>query len=150
MALENLISISFTDEETQQAGTGIDALKSLFEGKCVTLTPEQRKTYGRLGDRNANWVKKVIDYTDNQPNFNPAFLNKGEMDKDYLALSALMPLFNRIDAVHDMMDDTLLVIGNDLYMAALVYYRNIKMLAHENVPGAKAIYDDLSSQFPGR
>jgi hypothetical protein len=149
MALENLISISFTDEELQQADEHIAALKSLFEGKCVTLTPNQRKEYGRLGDGNANWVLKTVNYSTDQPSFNPIFLDKAEFDKDNAAHTALTPRFNQMEAVHNMIDDTLLVLGFDLYQSALSYYKNIKMLSEKNVPGAKAIYDDLSAQFPG-
>jgi hypothetical protein len=149
MALENLISISFSDDELQQADEHLAALKSLFEGKCVTLTPEQRKEYGRLGNGNANWVQKTVNYSTDQPSFTPVFLNKAEFDKDNTAHTVLTPRFNQLEAIHNMVDDTLLILGFDLYQSALSYYKNIKMLAEKNMPGAKAIYDDLSAQFPG-
>jgi|APHig6443717817_1056837.scaffolds.fasta_scaffold24769_2 hypothetical protein len=149
MALENLISISFTEEELQQIDSHLTALEGLLKGKCITLTPEQRKEYGRLGNRNANWVLKTVDYSTNQPTFNPVFLDKAEFDKDNAAHTALTPRFNQMEAVHNLIDDTLLILGFDLYQSALSYYKNIKMLAEKNVPGAKAIYDDLSAQFPG-
>lgn len=149
MALENLISISFTNEELQQVDEHLAAIKSLLEGKCVTLTPEQRKEYGRLGNGNANWVLKTVNYSTGQPSFNPVFLDKAEFDKDNAAHTALAPRYNQVEAIHNMIDDTLLILGFDLYQSALSYYKNIKMLAEKNVPGAKAIYDDLSAQFPG-
>jgi hypothetical protein len=150
MALENLISISFTNEELQQADTHLAALKSLFEGKCITLTPEQRQEYGRLGNRNANWVNKVVDYNANQPRFSPDYLDKIELDKDFVAYQQLDPRFKQLVGIRDMMDDTLLILGFDLFQSAHMYYKHIRLLAQQNVPGAKAIYDDLSAQFPGR
>jgi hypothetical protein len=40
-------------------------------------------------------------------------------------------------------------VGNDLYNNSLSYYRNLKLLARQNVPGAKPIFDELSLHFPG-
>ena len=34
--------------------------------------------------------------------------------------------------------------------AALAFYNAVKLAAANNVPGAQAIYDDLSALFPGR
>jgi hypothetical protein len=150
MALENLISISFTDEELQQIDSHLTALESLLKGKCINLTPDQRKEYGRLGNRTENWVKKVVDYTTEQPSLSPVYLDKAELDKDYIARQALMPRFNKLSALNDMVDDTLSLIGSDLYINSLAYYKNLKLLAEKNVSGAKTVYDDLSTQFPGR
>lgn len=150
MALENLISVSFTDEEMQQVEEHMTAIKGLLEGKCITLTPKQRKQYGRLGNRTENWVKKVVDYTGSQPALSPAFLDKAEMDKDYTARQTLLPRLNKLKSVYNMVDDTLLLIGYDLYSSSRAYYKNVRILAEQNVAGAKAVYDDLSDQFSGR
>lgn len=50
----------------------------------------------------------------------------------------------------NQLDDTLLVLGSDIYDSCVAYYRNVKLLAQQNVPGAKAVYDDLSDQFATR
>src|SRR5574344_1382851 len=150
MALENLISISFTEEELQQIDSHLTALEGLLKGKCITLTPEQRKEYGRLGDKTENWVKKVVDYTTSQPDLTPAFINKVELDIDYDARQDLMPRLNRLNAINDMVDDTALLIGFDLYQTSRSYYKNAKLLADQNVSGAKSVFDNLSAQFPGR
>jgi hypothetical protein len=150
MALENLISISFTEEELQQIDSHLTALEGLLKGKCVTLTTEQRKEYGRLGDKTENWVKKVVDYTTAQPELNPKSINKAELDKDYKARTDLMPRLNKLTVAWDLLDDTLLLLGFDLYQSARKYYSYIRYETDNNTDGAKSIYDDLSAQFPGR
>jgi hypothetical protein len=49
-----------------------------------------------------------------------------------------------------MVDDTALLIGFDLYQTSRSYYKNVKLLADQNVSGAKSVFDNLSAQFPGR
>lgn len=46
-----------------------------------------------------------------------------------------------------MDNDTIMMAGSEAYIAALMYYNSIKRVAAENVPGAKAIYDDLKVRF---
>ncbi|MFV0378515.1 MAG: hypothetical protein ACK5JD_14570 [Mangrovibacterium sp.] len=49
-----------------------------------------------------------------------------------------------------MLNDTLLVLGTDVYYSGIAYYRNIWLLAQQNVKAAKTVYEDLSAQFPDR
>lgn len=84
----------------------------------------------------------------NQPDFTPTFVNAEETQADFDAREALKPLFNQLNSLKNMIDDTILVLGSDLYQANLSYYQNVKLLASRDVNGAKAIYNDLAAQFP--
>ncbi|WP_430971779.1 hypothetical protein [Sunxiuqinia rutila] len=150
MASENLVSVTFTDEERAQLGEHLAAIESILHSKCISLTPEERQEYARLGNKSENWSRKVIDYMNQQPNLTPAFIDLDETMNDYEARRALQPIAARGEAVMDMLNDTMMLLGSDLYHSCIAYYRNIRLLARQNVNGAKAIYEDLSAQFPGR
>ena len=150
MAIDNLISVTFSAEELQQLDEHLTALESLLAAKCISLTPEQRRDFGRIGNRSENWTRKVMDYIQNQPALVPAFLDVAETQRDFEARRAIQPRVARLEAISDMLGDTHLLLGTDLYQSSVAYYRNIKLLAGQNVNGAKAIYEDLSAQFPGR
>jgi len=45
------------------------------------------------------------------------------------------------------LDDTITVAGSEAYIAALAFYKSVKVAATMNVPGAQEIYDDLSKRF---
>ncbi|GHU43561.1 hypothetical protein FACS1894190_14190 [Spirochaetia bacterium] len=38
--------------------------------------------------------------------------------------------------------------GSKAYQAALVFYSSVKVAAAQDVPGAKAVYDELKTRFP--
>jgi hypothetical protein len=40
--------------------------------------------------------------------------------------------------------------GSEGYQAALVFYKSVKMAAAQDVPGAKAVYEELKTRFPQR
>lgn len=148
MANSNLISVSFTAEEIQAAKEFLSSFRQQLADKCISLTPEERREFGRIGNKTENWSRNVIQYMNEQPGFNPSFIDVEEAKRDFEARENLKPLLKELESLKDMLDDTILILGSDLYQAKLSYYQNVKLLAAQNVNGAKAIYDDLSAQFP--
>ncbi len=47
----------------------------------------------------------------------------------------------------DSLDDTMMVAGSEAYYAALYYYSNVQQSANVNIPGAKAIHEELKKRF---
>ena len=62
MALDNLLSVSFTSEELTKITTAIEQINTVLSGKVVNLTPEERKQYGSIADRNKLLVDKAKFY----------------------------------------------------------------------------------------
>lgn len=54
MALDNLITVEFTEEELATINEAIDNINTVLEGKAVNLTPDERRQYGSIADRNKN------------------------------------------------------------------------------------------------
>ena len=150
MALENLISISFTAEELTAIDTALASIEKIIKTKCVSLTPEQRTEYSRLGNRTENWSRKTIDYMSLKPALVPAFVDLPETLRDSTARNNLSLRFKRVEAIYESMDDTLKVLGADVYNSCIAFYRNVKLMAQQNVQGAETVYSDLSAQFPGK
>jgi hypothetical protein len=42
-----------------------------------------------------------------------------------------------------------MVSGSEAYQASLIFYNSAKMAARQDIPGAKAVYDELRKRFPG-
>jgi len=150
MAIGNSISVVFTEEQLEELDGHLAAIEQLLHSKCISLTPEERRKHGRLGNKNENWSRKVLGYMNSQPDLTPTFIDYHETVADFETRRSLQPREARCTAIMDMLDDTGLLLGSDIYQTCLAYYRNIRLLARQNVLGAKAVYDDLSAQFPGR
>lgn len=148
MSKENLVSVVFTTEEVEQAKTNIDALLALLGPKCISLTPEERQDYGRIGEKTENFSRKVVQYMIEQPEFTPNFIDGEETKADFDAREILKSLLKQLTTLRNMADDTALLLGFDLYQSELGYYQNLSMLNGRGVNGAKAIYEDLKARFP--
>ena len=62
MALENLISVSFTEEELTQLDQHLAGIKTILSGKTINLTAEKRRQYGRIANQNKLIVDKAKSY----------------------------------------------------------------------------------------
>jgi hypothetical protein len=150
MPLDNQISIAFSDEEEKQLSEHFNAIKAILMSKCVSLNAEQRQEFSKLGNKTESWARKAMAYMHTQPGFNPNYIDVPETDKDMTARETLKPFAQAAETINNLVDDTMMLLGADIYNACNSYYRHIRLLAKENEPGAKAIYDDLATQFPGR
>jgi hypothetical protein len=150
MALENLISVEFTPAETAQINAALDTIKGIIINKVINLTPDERRHYARVSNEMANWIVKVLGYMNQRPDLIPSYIDFVEFQKDVNARQAITPLFNKVTEIHEMFDDTNLLLGTDVYHTAIAFYRNVKIASQQNVPGSTNIYQDMQAQFPGR
>jgi hypothetical protein len=51
--------------------------------------------------------------------------------------------------LEEAIEDTVMTAGSEAYHAAFAFYHNIQAAAKDDVPGAKAIFADLKTRFPG-
>ena len=59
----------------------------------------------------------------------------------------LWALINSIRQLEHNLSDTEMAAGSEAYQASLGFYNFVKLLAQQNVPGAKTVYQDLRTRF---
>ncbi len=143
----NLISISFTNEELNQLDEAIQKIEQIISGKTSNLSKEERQQFGRIAEQNKLFVNKAKDYMEDYPQHVPAFLDKAEFDRDYEARKVIEGRLRRLEGITEQLSDTKILLDNDNYNNALTFYRNIRFLSKENIPGTTSIVSDLSQFF---
>lgn len=149
MALENLISVQFTDAELKDMDTAFTTIEGILLGKVVNLSAKQRQTHGRVKYEMEVWVNKAVGYADNNPTLLPSYVDKAELTADFKTHSQLNPRIDRLETILQGMLDTNLLLGTDLYNNLIAFYRSLREASKSNAPGASSIYKDLKQQFPG-
>lgn len=147
MALDNLISLSFSIEELAAIDQALQAIQTALLGKTINLTPEQRQQYGRIAEQNKLFVNKAKSYMEQYAQYVPGFLDKAEFDRDYTAREQIEQRLQRLDSLNEQLSDTKVLLDHDNYHNAISFYRNIRFLSEENVPGTNVIYEDLKQFF---
>ncbi len=149
MALDNLISVEFTEEELAQISAAIAQLNTVLVGKAVNLTPAERRQYGSIADRNKILVDKAKFYMDKAPDTLPRTIDKAEFDRDYLVRSQLEAPLRELSMVVEKIRDTKTLLDFDNFQATIAYYRYVKYLSEQNEPGTTTIYQDLRQHYSG-
>ena len=147
--MQNLYTAAIPAADLEKALGFFQQGAALLRSYLKALTPEQRQTMLKMGDKTVAFVRKTRDYARTNPSFVPAFVDLQEFEQDADALIGLAPLQQLLEALALDTDSTMMLAGSDAYATALTLYNNIKFLAKNNQPGAQSAYDDLSQRFPG-
>jgi hypothetical protein len=83
------------------------------------------------------------------PNLVPPFVDPAEVTKDRNLRLALADILRETRKLCEKLDDTLLLVGSEIWMADLSFYQTVRQAARRDVPGADTIYDELKQRFPG-
>ncbi len=150
MALDNLISIQITEADVVQIKTGIDMINTALKDKVINLTPDERRQYGSIADRNKSLVDKCKDYMSRAPETMPTIIDKAEFEADYKARYQLESPIRDLNMVLEKLQDTKTLLDHDNFNASIAYYRYIKFLAQQNEPGTTSIHQDLKKHYQSR
>ena len=151
MMQNNLISATIADADKLAVAQSLTDIKTkLANVLIISLTPDERKSTLKMGDKTMAFVQKALDYANQNPSLVPAFLDVAEANKDYSLTHDLYAILQQMYALTTSMEDALMVAGSEAYDAALIFYNAVKGAVRSNVPGSQSIVDDLSAQFPAR
>ena len=151
MSQDNLISATIADADKAAIAQSLADIKTkLANVLIISLTPDERKSTLKMGDKTIAFVQKALDYANQNPAMVPAFLDLNEANKDYALTHDLYTILQQVYALTTAMEDAMMVASGEAYSAALIFYNAVKGAVRSNVPGSQAIVDDLSAQFPGK
>jgi hypothetical protein len=115
----------------------------------LALTPQERRTMLKMGDKSLAFVEKAHDYAHDNPALFPSYLDMAAFDVDFSDAHGLWSLLTMIKQLEEAVEDTVMAAGSEAYYAALALYNNVRAAAKDDFPGAKAIVEDLKNRFPG-
>jgi hypothetical protein len=116
----------------------------------VNLTPEERQSLPKLGNKSLAFGEKAFEYAEANPEFYPSYLNFEDFKTDMADATGLRVLGITAQQIIQGIEDTVMVAGSEAYNQALLFYGNVKTAASKSVPGAQPIYEDLKVRFPQR
>ncbi|MBF1098138.1 MAG: hypothetical protein HXL37_07515, partial [Riemerella sp.] len=106
MAIDNMISVEFTEQELTRLGNALNEIAQVFSGKVINLTTEERKQYGSIGDKNKIFVDKCKAYMEQNIDTLPKTIDKHEFDKDYKARQQIEEPLRKLLQLAEMLSDT--------------------------------------------
>jgi hypothetical protein len=150
MPQENRVSIILKPEDLKKVLDAITLVNTTLKPYLIALTPAERQELPKMSDGTVPFVKKSMEYAQTNAAFVPAYIDVKELKTDIDAVEALVQVFRPVDQLYHNLNDTITLSGSEAYVAALAFYGSVKQAAKINVPGAKAIAEDLSRRFNGQ
>jgi hypothetical protein len=133
-----------------QAQAKIDEAKALLAPYLLALTAAERRELPKMGEKTIGFVEKAYDFARQNPDLVPPYLGVDAFGVDFADAHGLWTLLNTVQQLEEAIDDTEMIAGSEAYQAALVFYKSVKMAAAQDIPGAKAVYEELKTRFPQR
>lgn len=130
-------------EATQHLNTALALLKPYL----IALSSAERQGIPKMSDKTQPFVEKTIAYCDTAPQFVPPYLSSEVLKSDMKLYNLLVPLFRLVKQLSNGIDDTSMKAGASCYALSLSYYNSVKQASRMDVPGAKAVVEDLRKRF---
>ena len=115
----------------------------------LNLTKDERIQLPKLGSASLLFDEQCASYMASAPNLIPPFVDSAEVTKDRNLRLVLADILREVKKLCEQLDDTVLLVGSEIWMADLSFYQTVRQAARRDVPGADTIYDDLKERFPG-
>jgi len=148
--MSNKQSTSKVTEEAKNAALSAAVAIKAALPDLITLTPEERQTYGKVGDRTLPFLQKALDHAEHVPAIVPSYVDLSLFNEKVDSLQNMESIYIIVSEIYHNLSDTMTLCGYEAYTSALSVYNTAKDAAHRNVSGAKEAVDDMSSRFPGK
>jgi hypothetical protein len=147
--MENKHAIQIPADIVSQVKSLVQQAGILLLPYVTSLTPAERRAIAKMGEKTLSFVEKAHEAAVDNPNLVPPFLDMAAFNVDFADAHNLWSLLLLTQQLHENVDDTTMVAGSEAYHFALIFYNSVKMAARQDIPGAKAIYEELKKRFPG-
>jgi len=137
-------------KDIDQVISHIKSAESILKPYMETITNEERHDLAKMSDKTIAFVQKTVNYCEANVEFVPSYLDVAEMKKDLKLVTDLKKILDASAQMLRLVEDTSMLAGSEAYLAALMYYGNVKTAVKHGAQNAAPIYEDLGTRFPGR
>jgi hypothetical protein len=116
----------------------------------VLLPAGDKKSSPMLDEGRVPFALKAVEYASREKAISPNPPLLHEAQKDLALFTRLQTVERELSRLSEMVSDTRMLAGAELYQFARVTYKMSKIVASLNVPGTKSIVDDLGILFTGQ
>lgn len=148
MPNDNRISAVLTAQNKTAILSKITEIKALLPF-LINLTKAERIQLPKLGPASLAFDEHCASYMNSAPNLVPPYVDAAEVSKDRALRVDLAEVARELRKLLEQVDDTVMLVGSEIWMADLSFYQTVRHAARRDVAGADTVYDDLKERFPG-
>jgi len=123
---QNLISYQLTSADLAAVDGALKTLEDRL-ASLIDLTPVQRRTLVKMGDKSEAFARKAVEVLNNNPNVLPGNFDLAELRRDLAGFDQLRSRLMRVARIHERMADSHSALGSDVMSATLEGYAFLKV-----------------------
>jgi hypothetical protein len=123
---QNLVSITITPEQAATVMQALAQIEAVLKD-LISLPPPQRKKIKFMGSKSVDFTRTTIRTSVNNPDVLPPNLDIAGAQADVAALDMLLPILERVEKLHQRIDDTVAALGSDSFATARAAYQQLKL-----------------------
>jgi hypothetical protein len=144
--MSNQISVQINDEDLTEVLQAIDTIRQKLPF-LVKLSAGDKKTTAMLDDGRYPFASKALDYASREASISPNPLLLEEAILDSNLYNKLQSVDRELTRLSEMVTDTKMLAGAELYEFARVVYKMSKISASLGTPGTQSIVEDLGRLY---
>ena len=141
---ENRVNAAISETDKQAVLAAIETIRQKLPF-LIDLTPEQRRSLPKMGDKSRAFVGKALAVAQHNSNFLPRSFSVEEMERDVTLAEALQPILVSLTSLQEQLDDTYMEVGSEAYSAALVVYQYARTSGEGEA--LETLLDDMAQRF---
>jgi hypothetical protein len=138
--------VDLSPETLDQIMAKIAEIRELMPG-ATGLSSRERLQYPALGSKGQHFVQRALENMRVHSSLVPAFIDVTEAENTFALYSNLQGVVKEIDQLNQLISDSMHVAGSQVRNQTFVFYEAVKTGAKAEVPGAKAVFENLKTRF---
>ena len=144
--MSNQIAAVLSDQDLDAVNQAIATIRQKLPF-LVLLPPGDKKAMAMLDEGRIPFALKAVEYASRESAVLPNPQLLVEAKKDLALFNKLQSVERELSRLSEMVSDTRMLAGAELYEFARMAYKMSKIAALLNVPGTKSIIDDLGRLY---
>ena len=141
---DNRVSATLSEADQQAVLAAIETIRQKLPF-LIDLTPEQRRSLPKMGDKSRAFVAKALAVAQHNSNFLPRSFSVEEFERDVALAEALLPVMVSLTRLQEQLTDTYTEIGSEALSASLVVYQYGRTSADGE--SLETLLDDMGQRF---
>jgi hypothetical protein len=125
---QNLAQVHLTEQDLATMREGLAMIRSVIASRATSLTPQQRKSLVKMGDKSRNFCGQAVAGLQSNGDSLPKTFNVEALAVDLADFTALDAFHAEFEQVGEMIDDTTKALSSDVMVNALVGVSFLKAL----------------------
>ena len=141
------LTLDLTPAITTSVVAKIETIKTDLDGNLINLTNNEIASMYKMDTRRQSLVERGLIIATSNPTLVPAFANLAAAKQDKNRFDNLFTIKMQLVSLLQGIDHAMMASGSESLLFIRALYASLGAAAAQNVPGAKALYDELAEYF---